>query len=321
MSLNQPGEFALIRRLTRNFQKKSGVIGVGDDAAVIPGGSHSLVVTTDMLIEGVHFRRDWMTSREIGRKAVLVNFSDIAAMGSRPLYLFASIALPQNFGVRNAAGLFRGMEEVCRQNGTLILGGDTNRGGLLTVSLTVVGRAEGRRVLRRNGARVGDSIYVTGTLGNSALGLEALSRKKKGCVAFVKAHKEPPNRLAVGRWLARQKSVHSLMDISDGLAGDLKHILEESRVGACVDIDRVPLRPGFLRQAYALGRDPDGLSLGGGEDYELLFTASDGLRMPRQIAGVSVTKIGIIRPARTGLVWMKNGRPYRKRIAGFEHFY
>ena len=324
MKLSEIGEFKLIKRFLSGLPKfPSGVLlGPGDDCAVVRWGSSLQLLTTDMLIEGVHFRRDWMTPKEIGEKAMLVNLSDIAAMGGTPRYALVSVGLPRSFSIAEAERLFVGMARTGEKYGVEIVGGDTNASERLIVAITLLGEPAGDRVLTRSGARVGDAVYVSGTLGESALGLEALRKGKgRGYERFIGRHRRPPCRIDVGKRLARAAAVHSLIDLSDGLAGDLRHILEESGVGAEVDIEKVPVSPGFFEKARRLGRDADLLKLAGGEDYELLWTASPGAGMPRKINGVPVAKIGTILPKGAGLRLIDSrGKRFRKKISGFRHF-
>jgi thiamine-monophosphate kinase len=314
------GEFELIRKITKSLKLPSSVlIGPGDDCAVVRlcnkkrarQASSLHLLTTDMLIEGKHFRRDWMTSREIGEKAMRVNLSDIAAMGGKPLFALVSVGLPKSFRVSEAKELFLGLRKAAEKSRTAIVGGDTNRADRLTVNVAIVGEAG--RFLTRSGAKVGDAIYVTGTLGDSVLGLAALrKKKKKGYEFFIRKHFCPPDRLSVGLKLAANRQVHSLIDLSDGLAGDLEHLLKASRVGADIWRDKIPSSPGFIRKAEGLGLDPEKLQLTGGEDYELLFTASAHVKIPPKINGASVTRIGSILPGKSG--------NSLKGLTGFRHF-
>lgn len=317
------GEFGLIRRLTRHLKKRSGLlVGVGDDCAVVrPVAGKPMLLTTDMLIEGIHFRREWMTAREIGEKSMLVNLSDIAAMGGTPLYALVSVGLPKNFGLREATSLFGGLRRVAEREGVSIIGGDTNASRMLVINVTVVGEAGGQRIPTRSRARVGDSIWVTGTLGQSALGLQALRKnRRKGCEKFIASHKKPPCRIHVGKALADNPHVHSMIDLSDGLLGDLGHILKASGVGAEIVIDSIPVQVSFFQKVRQLALDPDFLKLSGGEDYELLFTASDRAAIGDKIAGVRVTKIGSISPKQSGMKLVDSqGRRYRAKISGFDH--
>lgn len=322
-------EFALIDRLTSQLRlsKKSVPVGPGDDCAVVrldgrvrAWRAMPLLLTTDLLVEGVHFRRDWMTPEEIGFKAARVNLSDIAAMGGIPRFLLVSLGLPKDARGRDAERLFSGLRRAAEEAGAAIVGGDTNASPNLVVNVAVVG-ASGKRIVSRRGAKPGDDLYVTGTLGGAALGFEVLRRrkKKKGDYApFLAAHKKPPLRVAVGRVLGGIPGVHAMMDLSDGLAGDLPHILKASRVGAVIDVDALPLPPGFRKFCAGLGVDPLRLAVSGGEDYELLFTAASGAKIPKKIGGVPVAKIGKITP-HAGRLEVLGGQGLRLS-AGFRHF-
>lgn len=323
MLLDQIGEFDLIRRFIRTGKARKVLVGPGDDCAVIRAPRGRLfLVTTDMLIEGVHFRRDWMTPEQIGTKSMRVNLSDIAAMGGVPRFALISVGLPRKSRSTVAERLFRGIRSVARQAGVAIIGGDTNASARLVINIVLIGEASGRRVLTRKGARVSDAIYVTGTLGDAALGLKALQRKKKaGYERFIRRHLLPPDRVQLGKRLVRNRFVHSLIDLSDGLVGDLNHILEESRVGAEVWIDQIPHSKNFMRTASKLHLDPIWLKLAGGEDYELLFTAFPDQKVPKEFDGVPVTKIGKILPQREGLRLVDSqGHPYLKKVSSFTHF-
>ena len=325
MKRHRLGEFELIRHLSSKIlQKKTGiVIGIGDDCAVVQVSRKGLVLlTTDMLVEGVHFRRDWMTLDEIGFKAMRVNISDVAAMGGRPRFALVSVGLPPGFLVADADLLFQGIQIAAGEEGISLVGGDTNASHKLIINIVLVGERFRRRVVTRKGARVGDHIYVTGTLGDSRLGLEALRQgKKKGFKTFIQRHFLPPSRVRTGQRLARRHFVHSLIDLSDGLVGDLGHILEESRVGARVLVDQIPISRGMPEKAGSLGLDPLQVKLAGGEDYELLFTASCPLRVPHNIDGVPVTNIGTILPQKEGLCLIdKKGHRLRRRFSSFKHF-
>ncbi len=316
------GEFGLIDRFLSKLpsQKAPGIlIGPGDDAAVIRE-KRDLIFTTDMLAEGIHFRREWMTLEEIGRKAIRVNVSDIAAMGGIPRYALISVGLPKSLSLKEIDKLLVGLAHGVREAGVTVLGGDTNSASSLVINITLIGVSSGR-VLTRGGAKVGDFLYTTGSLGNSALGLEALRRgKKKGFELFIQSHRLPPDRIRVGHYLAKNRNVHAAIDLSDGLAGDLSHILQESSVGAEIFVDRLPAAKDFRKKAAELKIDPLRLQLSGGEDYELLFTARGAI--PQNIAGVPISKIGKILPHKMGLRWIgsKGSRvriPFQK---GFEHF-
>ena len=300
MRLSKVGEFRLIERVTRGLPRGPDLrVGVGDDAAVVRvPGPNDLLITTDMLVEGRHFRRDWSTLREIGQKALLVNVSDIAAMGGRPRYAVVACGLPPKLSLRSARDLFGGIRTAARRAGLFLVGGDTNRSNRLILSLTVVGEVEEGRGLLRSGARVGDAIYVSGRLGRGGMNL-------KGHKIYL-----PPIRVSLGRALLKRKLARSCIDLSDGLLADLRHILEASGVGAEVQVEEIP------------GKAPLPLKLTGGEDYELLFTASRRARVPRKIGGVPLTRIGRIIPG-VGKIRLigRGGRPLPlpKRM-GYTHF-
>ncbi len=320
--LSTVGEFGLIQKITSRLRPQKGVIlGPGDDCAVVTLGQGTLLLTTDLLIEGVHFRREWMTAREIGFKSMRVNLSDIAAMGGKPLYALVSAGLPKSMTVPFATDLFRGLQKAGEEAGCAIVGGDTNASDRLILNVAVAGEAPFGRFVTRGGARVGDGLYVTGTIGGSALGLKALQKgRRQGYERDVRAHVRPPLRLDVGRFLTRLKGVHAMIDLSDGLAGDLCHILDRSGVGAEVDVGRLPVPVGFDRRVRSLGADPAALALSGGEDYELLFAASPRVKIPPKIHGVPVTKIGRITRKRDGLRWVGRDGETLLRVQGFQHF-
>lgn len=240
-------------------------LGIGDDTAVLrfPSAADSLV-TVDMLMEGVHFDLAKATPRQVGRKALGVNLSDIAAMGGQPLAAVVSVALPRSGGWELGQGLHAGLQELADQFGVAIAGGDTNTwDGPLVISVTVIGEATGSRPVLRSGAQVGDWIMATGSFGASILG----------------KHLDFTPRVHEGLALHKAVALHSMLDVSDGIAADLTHILEESRVGAVLDPAAIPLS--VAAQNADDGRTPVEHALGDGEDFELLFTVSptDGQKL------------------------------------------
>lgn len=301
-----PGEFQLIDRFISHFSKllrskKNILLGPGDDAAHVRLDSQNMLVTTDMLIEHVHFRRDWMSDRQIGFKAMRVNISDIAAMGGAPRYAVISLGIPQKTKSQNIIQLMKGLSDAASEAGIEIIGGDTNAvssGAPWIVNVTLIGEKTQGRVLTRSGARVGDDIYVTGFLGESSLGLEALKKKIKtfsSAKSFIHRHMVPPARVKVGQKLAHIKGVHSMMDLSDGLLGDLGHILHASHVSAEIYTHQIPITKHYKEICKKLSVDPLALALAGGEDYELLFTVSPRVKIPYKIDGIPLNKIGKIK--------------------------
>ncbi|MBI5843761.1 MAG: thiamine-phosphate kinase [Deltaproteobacteria bacterium] len=275
-----PGEFELIKRMLALLpQKGEGLVkGSGDDCAVfdLPEG-FSVVATCDSLVEGVHFLSD-SDPFLVGRKAVAVNISDVAAMGAIPAFLLVSLALPEKTPVAFMESLSRGMAFEAQRYGAAIIGGNMAKSpqGVI-IDITCLGRIEKGKALYRRGAREGDLVAVTGTLGDSAAGLLLLKNPdfkidENIRLRLAAAHATPAPRVEEGRFLSASGMVSSSIDVSDGLVADLGHILEQSGRGADIFIDRLPISHELVQAAQALGKDPVNLALYGGEDYELCFT-------------------------------------------------
>ena len=249
------------------------VCGIGDDAAVLPAdGDRCLLITTDTLTEGRHFTRAGISPYLLGKKALAVNLSDIAAMGGEPLAYVVALAAPPEMPAALITALYRGMR--ARAAGVPLVGGDTVADPeRLTLTITLLGTAPATQVVYRSGARAGDAIYVTGTVGDAALGLARCGRAAARRSFLVRRHCDPTPRLTAGRALARQGLATSMIDISDGLVADLRHVLTASGVGARVEVDWLPLSRAYRRECR---ERPDFYrpALSGGEDYELLFTAA-----------------------------------------------
>ncbi len=336
-------EFDLIRALHRRHGRRtpSVIQGIGDDAAVItPRAGQWMVLTTDLLTEGVHFDLRTATMADIGFRAAVANLSDIAAMGGTPQHLLVALAIPRTGTSRHVHQLYRGMMAACRPHHVGLIGGDTSASsGGWFLSVTLTGTVPPRKALFRGGARIGDFLYVTGTIGDALAGLRLLNEppprtKHHLRTAALSArhrqfligrHLRPTARVAEGQWLSTHRFATSAIDISDGLSGDLRHICEESHVGADLDLGALPLSPAF--RAYAASRtlDPVDLALTGGEDYELLFTVSphQRTRLERTALkqGFSLTCIGEIHPLRFGIQAMpSHGRRHRLLNTSYEHF-
>ena len=311
LPLSRVGEDFLARLFGPGCRAKDVLVGPGDDAAVVrPARGSRLLLTADLLAEGVHFRRTWAAPADLGWKLAAVNASDLAAMGGRPLWALLSVALPPSLDLAFAVGVRRGLQAAARRFGFSIVGGDTcaSADGAF-LSLALVGAA-GPRVLTRAGARPGDLIFVTGHLGASALGLAALERGDAAgpsgpLRACARRHLHPEPRLAFGSALARAGVATAAMDVSDGVSRDLLRLCAASRVGATVTADLLPVLPATRRAARLLGRDPAESALHGGEEYELLFTAR-----PRDAArvaaigsrlGLRVSAIGAVAHRRSGV--------------------
>jgi len=322
MRLNELGERRLVARIRRAFGgPRDGVlIGIGDDAALVkaPG---SLLLSTDVLVEDQDFRRALHPPRLLGRKALNVNLSDIAAMGGRPLHALVGLAMPGDLEESWLRAFMAGLRGAARASGVALVGGDLSRADKIFISVTVTGEA--RHPVTRSGARPGDRIYVSGTLGDAAMGLQLLEeratrRRAGGTAALLKAFLDPAPRLVLGAHLARRKLASAMIDVSDGLSVDLAHICEESGVGAEVDLDRVPLSSALKR----LSPDPLAAALDGGEDFELLFTVRPAnAAAVRRLAGKhGLTEIGRVTASRK-IRAVRAGRETRSlRVRGFDHF-
>lgn len=336
-------EFDLIRALHRRHGHRSPSViqGIGDDGAVVtPRVGQWMVLTTDLLTEGVHFDLRTATMTDIGFRAAAANLSDIAAMGGTPQHLLVALAIPRTGTRRHVHDLYQGMMTACRPHHVGLIGGDmsASSGGWF-LSLTLIGMVTPRQALFRSGARIGDLLYITGTIGDSLAGLRLLNepppRKKRYPLAatlsarhrqfLIGRHLRPTARVTEGRWLSTHRFATSTIDISDGLSGDLRHICEESHVGADIDLGALPLSSAC--RAYAASRklDPVNLALTGGEDYELLFTVSPRQRLRLERAalkqGFSLTCIGEIRPLRFGIQAVSpHGRHHRLANRSYEHF-
>jgi thiamine-monophosphate kinase len=336
-------EFGLIRALARRFAKHTPQIvrGIGDDAAVIAGPAPMWWhITTDLLAEGVHFDLKTASPESVGYRAAMANLSDIAAMGAVPRYLLISLAVPGGFKPAHIFSLYTGLMKACRLHSVALIGGDTSasRAGLF-VSITLIGTTISGRALLRRGARIGDQIYVTGTLGDSLAGLQLLTEAESKRSArrpfsplraahrdfLVQRHLHPTARIGEGQWLNNARLATAAIDLSDGLSGDLRHICEESRVGAEIELDRLPVSPACRNYAESRRLRPAQLALTGGEDYELLFTASpakqSNIERQARSRGFHVTRIGTIRPRRFGMrMKADDGTTQPIPMTSYEHF-
>ena len=327
MKLKELGEFQLIERIRQRAPVSDGVqFGIGDDAAVVmlPEGHH-LLTSTDMLIENVHFRHGWTTAEDLGRKAVAVNLSDIAAMGGTPRYLYLGFACPGTTALEEINAFLDGaLEEAGRYHVTLV-GGDTcHSPGPWIISVTVEGSAEAGHAIGRGGAQPGDLIMVSGTVGDSAMALHLLQNDRDPGADLLARHHRPTPRVELGRRLGKTRIARSMIDLSDGLVGDLEHILQASRVGALLEERRLPVSTAFKQHA---DRQPalSELALFGGEDYELLFTVAPenegaALALGAEL-NLPVTRIGIIQDD-SGTVSLRDGKGALRPILvrGYDHF-
>lgn len=327
MKLADLGEFGFIERIRGAVARSEGTgvrLGIGDDCAVLelPPGQ-VLLTSTDLLIEEIHFRSDWSDWRALGSKCVSVNVSDVAAMGGSPRHLYLGLAIPGTMAMEDLDAFLEGFLETAAGYGAVLVGGDTCRSpGPLMISVTVEGAAPTEQVATRSGARPGDSIYVSGTLGDSALALQRLQADRPVTVELADRHHRPQARVALGRALAEAQLPSAMIDVSDGVLADLGHILEASAVGARLEQALFPLSSGF---SQAMDEEPSlfELALSGGEDYELLFTvpADKEHVLAELISDVPVTRIGTVTEAEQGFLLADEAGQVRPvKAKGFNHF-
>ena len=332
-------EFGLIRILQTEVAHPDRQVfkGIGDDSAILKtSASEWTLITTDLLAEGIHFDPALSSFEDIGYRAAIANISDIAAMGGTPRFMLVAIAIPPTCSTGQIQRLYRGMMQAARPYHISLVGGDTSasRRGLF-LSITLTGIVKPGQALLRSGARVGDRLYVTGTLGDSHAGLELLTQSAETDHTSMRPvyrrfllsrHHRPSARVAEGLWLVKHGLASASIDVSDGLSGDLRHLCEESGVGADIAEDSLPFSPAC--QAYAATHHLDArqIALQGGEDYELLFTVplSKHSRFERLAAATTFhfTCIGSITPKRSGLrVRTAAGAIKALPITSYEHFF
>jgi thiamine-monophosphate kinase len=323
MKLRDFGEFPFLHRLRERLPMDRRVLlGVGDDCAAValPG---TTVLTTDAMVEGVHFRREWTTLVTLGEKAFAINASDVVAMGGEPTFALLSLGVPQDTEVEDLDAFFDGFLRAAKACGATLIGGNMSAAPCLMISVTLLGKTS-HGIITRAGAKVGDDVYVTGNLGDAALGLRMLQEGRiDSSVEHVKERFLCPTiRFSVSRELAAQHLVHAMIDVSDGLLQDLGHLCDAGHVGAVVDAPALPMS---LAYQTVLGENHWETALTGGEDYELLFSvAREQRKTIAQLAQTShcpITRIGQIVPQSEGLtVRGQDGSLLTPARSGFDHF-
>ena len=308
-------ELELIQRIRRAAARdpEQPGRGIGDDCAVLdmPRG-HEVLVTTDFTLEDIHFRRLWHPPDSVGHRCLARGLSDIAAMGGTPRAAFLSLALPAELPQRWVDEFMAGLLKLARRHSVTLAGGDTAQSpaGILA-DIIVVGAVPAGKAVLRSGAHVGDILYVSGTLGTSVAALQDLRSGKKLRPSAHPRHFYPEPRIVLGQYLRENKLASAMIDTSDGLSTDLRHICAESGVGAIVDAEALPA---------TAGKDALQFALHGGEDYELLFTTPANRRVPPQIAGVPITRIGEITRGRQIKLQMPDAKPQPLQPGGWQHF-
>lgn len=335
MTVSDLGEHALLARVLARLPRPGAqiLVGPGDDAAVIaPGRNLRLVVTTDALVEEVHFSTAWSRPIDIGYKALAVNLSDLAAMGAAPAWALLSLALPASMLVAGVEELVDGVADLARDHGVSVAGGNITRSaGGLVVDVTVGGEAAPRRWLTRSGGRPGDQLWVSGRIGGAAAGLEMLAQGRESApgvsdqaVRECKArHLRPEPRVRLGLAVARGRAARAAMDLSDGLADAVTQLAHASGCGAVIDARQLPIDDGARAWWTSTGEDAVMRAVSGGEDYELLFAVpprwSGRLRaVTSRVKAPALTRIGVL-TKQPSVVLDRNG----ERVpmpGGFEHF-
>lgn len=323
MKLKELGEFGLIDRIARQVHNApSVVLGIGDDAAALAPTRETLIlITSDMLLDGVHFDLSFCDPQSLGRKSLSVNLSDLAAMGATPRQFLLGIALPPELGMEVVDGFMAGVLEQAERFGVTLVGGDTcaSRSGLV-ISITALGEQRPERVLKRSGASPGELVCVTGTVGDAAAGLRQL--RQGGREGFLVSRQlDPQPRVAAGVALADAELATAMIDVSDGVLADLGHICELSGVGARLELGDLPLSEEYL--AFC-GDDPYALALTGGEDYELLFCIKkeqrEAVAQLLHELGLRFSVFGEVVAGNSVELVTPEGETYRPGAKGFDHF-
>jgi len=323
VKLNTLGEKELISFIRKKFSvsKPNLIIGIGDDAAVIKAGRASFILTKDLLIENFHFSCDICSPYLLGRKSLSVNLSDIASVGGKPEYALLGLGLPSHLEVNWVEEFFSGMNSVLKEQRMYLIGGDISQAEKITISITVVGR--GKNIIKRGGAKPGHILCVSGTIGDAAQGLVLLKKKvkmgeSKRMDPLLRAFLDPFPQITLGRKLSSLNAASAMIDISDGLSIDLAHICQESRCGAEIYIQKIPISS----ELSYFQKNPYEMALHGGEDYQLLFSIP-----PENIGLISgfkkkyrITQIG--RMIQRKSIYMINEQGRRKKLEpkGYQHF-
>ena len=332
INLSELGEFGLIKRFSQQFllDIPGEYTGIGDDCAVIPlNDKEVLLVTTDMLIEDSHFIKNKISPFDLGQKSLMVNLSDIASMGGTPGSAYLSIGLPGGTEVEWIDDFFKGIKSVCREYGVFLLGGDTTKSpDRLVINFVVIGTGIPTKVKKRSAAVPGDIICINDFVGDSGGGLQILLNdlpESKDTKYLIKRHNCPRANVKEGKWLSGWDEIHAMIDISDGIESDIHRIMESSKVGADIDLDRVPVSEELIRTAEKYNWNTHEISVSGGEDYCLMFTVSEEnldkiLFEYEKEFNRPLYKIGKITDSIGDLTFMYKGKLIGLIKHGFDHF-
>lgn len=332
MKLTELGEFGFIARLARKFRKNlpESITGIGDDCAVIPVSRKTvLLVTTDMLVENIHFLMAMIKPVDLGFKCLAVNVSDIVSMGGTPSWAFISLSIPEGLTVEYLDGFYTGIKKACSQFKVSLLGGDTTKSPTgFVIDLALIGQAKPGKVKFRTGAKPGNIIAVSDYLGDSAAGLKIILENltvDKDASYLIKRHYRPRLNIDAGQWLASKRKVTAMMDVSDGLDSDIQRIMEQSRCGADIYLENMPVSPQLKRLGTKYGWDIQSLAASGGEDYCLLLTIDKDSFPDIEQAfcrkfGRKIYAVGKITSRRGKHRYFKNGQQVSLSLHGYDHF-
>lgn len=326
-------EFDYIKIIAGMFSSNlpAGVKGIGDDCAVVPFfDNKSLLLTTDTLIDSVHFLSDRMPAYDIARKSLVVNISDIASMGGKPVYVLLALSVPKSVSQEWVNSFFSGLNEACEEYVVTLIGGDTTCSpDKIVITITVIGIADEDKIKYRSAAKTGDIISVTGIIGDSTGGLFCYLEEPAGLDEEVeilkKAHLNPRPHLREGQWLADRKEVGAMIDISDGIESDIQRILESSKCGADIELSHLPLSKHFSGVAEHNKWNRYEMAVSGGEDYCLLLTIRPEKyeiisEAYRKEFSLPLTAIGEIVDSKKGLIWRLHGEQIEIQRRGYDHF-
>jgi thiamine-monophosphate kinase len=330
MKIEKLGERGLINWLKRRvkLRDKDVLIGIGDDAAIVKLRDQLTILTADMLVEDIHFKCEWQTPYQLGYKSLVVNISDVLAMGGWPRFALISIGLRKATDVSFVEEFYAGIQDCGRRYGVEIVGGDISRSDVYIVAVSLIGQVEPTQLKSRGAAEVGEGIYVSGSLGASAAGLlvlrQGINREKvEVAPELIRKHLQPEARMKEARIISTE-NIGALEDISDGLGSEILNICESSQTGALLYEKNIPLAPGVKEVAKIVGQNPIDLALFGGEDYELVFTARTKVaeKIMDKLANfkVKVTKVGEIVKAEAGVKLSKLDSRIVDLQAGYTHF-
>ena len=312
------GEFALIKRITRDVKDKNIHLGIGDDAAVLNINGKLLVITTDTLVENDHFSLKWFTPKQVGMKAIEINVSDIGAMGGKPKYALVSLVLRRDTPVKFVDELYKGMRQAGKKHGVEIIGGNITHGNELVIDIDMIGEVKKEELCLRSAAKPGDFILVSGDLGKSKAALNLFikgkinKKNKNNFKKIIEAHTEPKAKFhKVKKFI---KYIDAMIDVSDGIASDVTRICEQSKTGAIIYSDNIPIADETRRAAKLLGENALDYALYGGEDFELIFTVSE--KNLRNVKGFLIGEI----TKKKGVRLYQKGKEKLITKHGYDHF-